>query len=217
MLFNSQEFIFFFVPLTFCVYQIFIRSYNKGAKLWLILCSLFFYAYWNPVYVILLITSIATNYGCSVFILRNPTSSIRKLFLLLGITANLATIGYFKYANFFVENFNHLTGFGFATNQVLLPLAISFFTFQQIAYIVDVYLGKETKSTISEYILFVVFFPQLIAGPIVLYKNISNQIENHVFSTINYKNIYSGTIIFFIGLFKKVVISDYLSIFTTNN
>ena len=148
MLFNSQEFIFFFVPLTFCVYQIFIRSHNKGAKLWLILCSLFFYAYWNPLYVILLITSIVTNYGCSVFIFRVPASSKRKLFLLLGITANLAAIGYFKYENFFVENFNYLTGFGFATNQILLPLAISFFTFQQIAYIVDVYLGKETKSTI---------------------------------------------------------------------
>ena len=207
MLFNSQEFIFFFVPLTFCVYQIFIRSYNKGAKLWLILCSLFFYAYWNPVYVILLITSIATNYGCSVFILRNPTSSIRKLFLLLGITANLAAIGYFKYANFFVENFNHLTGFGFATNQILLPLAISFFTFQQIAYIVDVYLGKETKSTISEYILFVVFFPQLIAGPIVHHKEMMPQFRK-LGLHLNSQYFWGGLSFFSIGLFKKLVIAD---------
>jgi len=143
---------------------------------------------------------------------KNPS----KTLLTFGIIGNLALLGYFKYADFFIENINKIFGSNIQLLHLALPLAISFFTFQQIAYLVDSY-RKETKEyDLLNYSLFVTFFPQLIAGPIVHHKEMMPQFESKWNLVKNYKNIAKGLFIFSIGLFKKVVIADTFAIWANN-
>jgi alginate O-acetyltransferase complex protein AlgI len=171
MLFHSLEFILLFLPLVLLVYRG-LESFNylRVAIIWLILASLFFYAYWNWSYVFLLLGSIGINYllGYGLVYYRS------QLLLGVGIGLNLAVLGYYKYSGFFLENLNQ---WGLSTPQleILLPLGISFFTFQQIAFLLDVYGKKIQVSDFSRYALFISFFPQLIAGPIVHYQEIVPQ------------------------------------------
>ena len=146
----------------------------------------------------------------------NSKKANKKLILTFGIIANLSLLGYFKYADFFIENYNYVVNANVPLLRITLPLAISFFTFQQIAYLVDSYRGETKEYDFLNYALFVTFFPQLIAGPIVHHKEMMPQFANKWNLAKNYKNIALGLFIFSIGLFKKVVIADTFAVWATN-
>jgi alginate O-acetyltransferase complex protein AlgI len=205
MLFNSYVFIFLFLPITLLGFHLIgVRGHHKIAVSWLVGASIVFYAWWNPAYVSLIIMSILFNYGIGVSLQDRP----RKIILIFGIIANLSLLGYFKYANFFVENLNILVRGDFVFESVILPLAISFFTFQQVTYLVDTYRGETRELNFLHYSLFVIFFPQLIAGPIVHHKEMMPQFLKDTLYKLRVKNLTIGLTIFFIGLFKKVVLAD---------
>jgi D-alanyl-lipoteichoic acid acyltransferase DltB (MBOAT superfamily) len=212
MLFNSHVFIFLFLPITLLIFfAIGHHGLQKLAIAWLIVASLFFYAWWNPVYLSLLVASILCNYALGWWLNRKRT----KMLLILGIMANLALLGYYKYANFFLDNLNYFAATNYPVETILLPLAISFFTFQQIAYLVDSYHGNTQTYHFLHYGLFVTFFPQLIAGPIVYHREIFPQITNSTFARYQPDNLSIGLTIFFAGLFKKVVLADNIALFAT--
>jgi alginate O-acetyltransferase complex protein AlgI len=216
MLFNSYEFIFLFLPLTLLVfYLIGAQGYHRIAIAWLVGTSLFFYSWWNPAYLGLMLFSIIFNYSIGVALGINHNSPHKKLILFLGVATNLGLLGYFKYANFFVENIGSLTSNNFNFNEIILPIAISFFTFQQIAYLVDTYRGETKEYNFLHYCLFVTFFPQLIAGPIVHHKEMLPQFAKDIAYRMQAKNFSIGLTIFAIGLFKKVVLADGISIYVT--
>ena len=145
----------------------------------------------------------------------NKKTFSKKSILIFGIVSNLALLGYFKYADFFIENFNFISGSNVNLLHMVLPLAISFFTFQQIAYLVDSYRGETKEYDFLNYALFVTFFPQLIAGPIVHHKEMMPQFASKWNMVKNYRNIALGLFIFSIGLFKKVVIADTFAVWAT--
>lgn len=211
MLFNSYEFLLFFLPITLIVY-IFLNKLNlkSFSNAWLVGCSLFFYGYWNPSYLTLIILSVFINYSFGQLIAsRKLKRSHNVLALLIGISINLAALIYFKYTDFFISTLNQTLSTSFPTLNIVLPLAISFFTFQQIAYLVDMYQDNSEQYSFLNYCLFVTFFPQLIAGPIVHHKEMMPQLLKVQDKwNINWENITSGIFIFSIGLFKKVVIAD---------
>ena len=213
MLFNSFEFIFLFLPLTVALYFVFVkllgREYGLGL---LVAASLFFYGYWEPRYLLLILLSIAINYTLGSWLIPG-TGRWRKTFLVLGIAINLSLLGYFKYANFFVSNVNALTGADWHLEQIILPLAISFFTFQQISYLVDSFQGNTREYNFLHYCLFVCFFPQLIAGPIVHHKEMLPQFASPETLSPKAANFAIGLSIFSIGLFKKTVVADSLSVY----
>jgi D-alanyl-lipoteichoic acid acyltransferase DltB (MBOAT superfamily) len=215
MLFNSYEFIFVFLPVSVIIFIVCQRVGNKQlTSIWLILCSLFFYAWWNPSYLPLILLSILINFGLANKInslnrINNSFSS--KFVLLIGVSLNLLLLGYFKYANFFIENINLVIDKEHSTLNIVLPLAISFFTFQQITYLVDTHKKNVASHNILDYLLFVTFFPQLIAGPIVHHKEMMPQFSSPKFLILNTSNIAKGLSIFSLGLFKKVIIADYFA------
>lgn len=214
MLFNSYLFIFIFLPVTLYGYFKLGKTNPVSAKYWLALCSLTFYTWYDYRYLILLVTSILLNYllGQKIFAKVNAGQTRQAhSYTVAGISINLAILGFFKYADFFISNFNHLSFSDLEPLQIVLPLAISFFTFQQIAFLVDIKRGLVTKIEPLNYVLFIVFFPQLIAGPIVHHKEIYSQFEDRTISTFNADNFFKGLFIFSIGLFKKVVIADAFS------
>jgi len=215
MLFSTYGFIFLFLPVVFFGYFYLIKKrLITGSKAWLVATSLFFYSWWNISYLPLILISMLFNYAIGNALSTenyNNKKVSRKIILLIGITVNMALLAYFKYADFFIENLNYLTGAGFQSLNLLLPLAISFFTFQQIAYLVDSYKLETQEYDFLNYAVFVSFFPQLIAGPIVHHKEMMPQFANSRAKIINYKNILMGIFIFSIGLFKKVVIADSLA------
>ncbi|HIP44420.1 MAG TPA: MBOAT family protein [Sulfurospirillum arcachonense] len=217
MLFNSYIFIFMFLPFTFVVY--FYLNHKRLtvlSQLFLVFASLFFYTWWNIAYLPLILVSILFNYALGVTLSQKKKSAFsKKSLLFIGIVANLSLLGYFKYADFFIENTNLLLGSSFPLLYLLLPLAISFFTFQQVAYLVDSYRGETKEYDFLNYTLFVTFFPQLIAGPIVHHKEMMPQFAKAKNRIINRYNIAIGLFIFSIGLFKKVVIADSFSIIAT--
>ncbi|RKZ48090.1 MAG: MBOAT family protein [Candidatus Parabeggiatoa sp. nov. 3] len=138
-----------------------------------------------------------------------------KIVLAFGVFVNLFLLGYFKYANFFVDNFNSLTSSTYHLQTIILPLAISFFTFQQITYLVDAYKGETREYNFLHYCLFVTFFPQLIAGPIVHHREMLPQFAKDVIYKLNHEHLAVGITIFFLGLFKKVVLADSVAIYAT--
>lgn len=219
MLFNSYEFIFFFLPFTFFVYFYLLnRRLITGAKGFLVFASLFFYSWWNIAYLPLILSSMLFNYiiGNSLNDNFHKVKVGKKALLGFGVFANLALLGYFKYSDFFLENLNLACESDFELLHLALPLAISFFTFQQIAYLVDSYRAETKEYDFLNYALFVTFFPQLIAGPIVHHSEMMPQFASRWNLAKNYKNIATGLFIFSIGLFKKVVIADYFATFATN-
>ena len=212
MLFNSYEFIFLFLPITLLVY-LGIGKYGsrRVALVWLIAASLFFYGWWNPAYLGLILGSMFFNYSIGLVLTNRDAGVHKKTILIVGIVANLSLLAYYKYANFFVDNINLLLAVDWNLGNIILPLAISFFTFQQITYLVDAYRGETKEYNFLHYALFVTFFPQLIAGPIVHHREMMPQFAKNIFDNLNYKYIAVGLSIFFMGLFKKVVIADSLS------
>ncbi len=220
MLFNSYEFIFVFLPITFFIY-FFLKSrkLEKASKIFLVLSSLFFYAWWNILYLNIIIASIIFNYFVGkTLALYNKEEHIvsKKTILTIGILGNAVLLIYYKYLDFFITNINFVFDSNIELLHLVLPLAISFFTFQQIAYLVDSYRGETKEYDFLNYALFVTFFPQLIAGPIVHHKEMMSQFIRPKNSSIDIDNIMVGLFIFSIGLFKKVVIADTFAIWTSN-
>ena len=218
MLFNSYEFIFAFLPITFFIYfYLNHKRLTEASKGFLVFSSLFFYSWWNISYLPIILSSMLFNYiiGNSLNNREGHHRFSKKSLLTFGIISNIALLGYFKYTDFFIENFN----FSFNTDidllHLTLPLAISFFTFQQISYLVDSYRQETQEYDFLNYALFVTFFPQLIAGPIVHHKEMMPQFAKTRNKVKNYRNIAMGIFIFSIGLFKKVVIADTFAVWAT--
>lgn len=210
MLFNSYGFIFAFLPVVLIMYFLFLRlRYFFIAKLWLALSSLFFYGWWNVHYIPLILLSIAVNYVVGRRLVSSTTR--RSVILFVGIAFNVLLLGYYKYADFFIVNWNGLTGAHVPVLHLLLPLGISFFTFTQIAYLVDAFRGRVQEYKLINYILFVTFFPHLIAGPILHHKDMMPQFERLRNKVWNWSNVMSGALLFCIGLTKKMLIADTLA------
>ena len=209
MLFYSFEFLYLFYPLVCVVFFLLGKIWPNSPRagiVWLTLSSLFFYAWWDYNYVILIAFSIIFNYFAG---LRLRQFKSRAL-LIFAISLNLTLIGYYKYAGFLTEIVNALSGSGLDVGKIILPLAISFFTFQQIAWLVDNYLGliKSRERSFFQYALFVLFFPQLIAGPIVHHSEMMPQFGETKQRRFSWDNFSAGLSIFVLGLGKKVIIAD---------
>lgn len=208
MLFNSLEFILFFLPVVVGIFYALVKKVGlKAGNTWLLLSSAFFYGYWQPEYLLLLLFSIVINYAIARQFLLIPVP--RKNWLRLGIAINLGLLAYFKYSYFILQNLNWIGIYDGSMPSIVLPLAISFFTFQQIAYLVDSYQGKVKIQGLLSYSLFVSFFPQLIAGPIVHHKEMMPQFSQK--KRLNFLHLQQGIFIFSLGLAKKVLIADALS------
>jgi len=207
MLFNSFEFLFVFLPLTLVGYYV-LRTWvaHHAALVALTLASLLFYAWWDVRYLPLLLGSVVVNHVLGVVITRHGS----KPWLALGVVLNLAALGLFKYADFLVGNFNALTGVDAPLPGLSLPLALSFFTFQQISFLVDVARRQATAGPFVNHALFVSFFPQLIAGPIVRHDQIASQYADTTRKDDLADNLGVGLSIFAIGLAKKVLLADNL-------
>ena len=210
MLFNSYEFIFAFLPITLVVYYALASRFsNLAAKVFLVLASVCFYSYWDISNLPILLTSIFVNYVFGHLLTKNRS----KLLLSLGIAFNILFLGYFKYTDFVIANINELLTLQIPMQGIALPLGISFFTFTQTAYLVDVYRGETKEYSKSDYLLFVTIFPHLIAGPILYHKDMIPQFSEVDRYKLNYRNMTYGILWFVIGLFKKVVIADRLAVY----
>jgi alginate O-acetyltransferase complex protein AlgI len=213
MLFSSPEFIFAFLPVSLLLYFLLANRFNYFyAKSWLLVASLFFYAYWNPANVFIIIISCVANYAVGKRLLQTKNSRL----LFVSIALNLLVLGYYKYTDFFIANLNLVAAENFPLLHIILPIGISFFTFQQIAFLVDSYQGKVPDFSFSDYCLFVAFFPQLIAGPIVHHAEMMPQFANPANRLFNWQNFTKGLFIFNMGLAKKLVIADSLSLIVVN-
>ena len=215
MLFNSYEFIFLFLPITFAVYfWLNKKRLTQASKAWMVFASLFFYSWWNAVYLPIMLGSILFNFAIGSTITHiNGMQSSKKRFssktmLVFGIIANVLLLAYFKYMDFFIVNFNAMVGTHLDLIHIVLPLGISFFTFTQIAYLVDAYRDEVKEMDYLNYTLFVTFFPHVLAGPILHHKEMMPQFDATRNKVVNTKNITAGMYLFAIGLFKKVVIAD---------
>ncbi len=212
MLFNSYEFIFFFLPLTFFIYfYLNKKHFTVASKAFLVLASLFFYSWWNIAYLPLILVSILFNYTVGRELSRHSVKKRRyspEALLTFGIVFNLGLLGYYKYSDFFIFNTNRILNTEIPLLHLALPLAISFYTFQQIAYLVDSYRNETKEYDFLNYAVFVTFFPQLIAGPIVHHAEMMPQFAKVKNKIKNSYNIALGLFIFSMGLFKKVIIAD---------
>ena len=221
MLFNSYIFIFAFLPVMLVGFYALKRmGYFRASKIFLVLGSLFFYGYWKLSYLPILLLSMGVNYFFALKINHSCRGGgIRKKWLIVGVSFNLLLLGGFKYTDFIFSNLNSL-GASLPLPHILLPLALSFVTFQQIAFLVDTYRSEEIKRIDwLDYSLFITFFPQLIAGPIVHHKEMMPQFASLLSKgrgLIDWERFARGLFIFSIGLFKKVVIADQFGVWANN-
>ncbi len=222
MLFNSYQFIFVFLPVTLLgFFQIGKKGKYQLSMGWLVLTSLVFYGWANPGYLILLMISIGCNYLIGIELSNYQENSQekrwlnKKQILFLGIVINLSLLAYYKYTDMIILTFDNLLGTNFNLKNIILPLGISFFTFNQIAYLVDNYKRKTQEYSFLKYCLFVAFFPYLTSGPIVHHKEITPQFNNEEIYRYNSQNVAIGLTIFFIGLFKKVIFADSIATYAT--
>jgi alginate O-acetyltransferase complex protein AlgI len=208
MLFNSYQFIFLFLPITLIGYFVLVRLDRLAPVIWLALASLVFYSVSNWQFVLLLLASVAFNYVIGgLLISKRPRPASRVAALTIGVAGDLLTLGSFKYAGFLAANLNWVFSTGFTVN-VLLPVGISFYTFTQIAFLVDAYRGNVARYALPHYALFVTYFPHLIAGPILHHKDMIPQFERAAAKRPDAHLILCGLIIFAIGLFKKTCLAD---------
>jgi alginate O-acetyltransferase complex protein AlgI len=210
MLFNSLEFIFVFLPIAFAGYVVIGRLIEApvARTVWLALASLVFYGYWYVNFLPVICISILANFLFALAIVSFPKHS--RAILVVAVGANLAALGFYKYVNFGIEIFNAVAPQSLQPLSVKLPLGISFFTFTQIAYLVDVTLGRAYERNFIKYVLFVTYFPHLIAGPILHHREMMPQFDKAQLRPLS-DRIATGLTIFVIGLFKKVVIADYMA------
>ena len=218
MLFNSHEFIFFYLPVVFFGFFWIARGSYRLAALWLGASSLFFYGWWNLQFVLLLQASIVFNYAMGYVIghvrVQNELSAQAKSLLVVAIISNLVVLGYFKYTNFFISTANNLAGTSWNHIEITLPLGISFFTFTQIAFLVDVYRGIAREYNFIHYLLFVSYFPHLIAGPVLHHKQMMPQFADADTYKLNIDNVNVGLTIFTVGLVKKIVLADQFALYS---
>jgi alginate O-acetyltransferase complex protein AlgI len=212
MLFNSYIFIFLYLPIALLVFFFLGKNNPKKAAIWLAIISCFFYGWWNIYYLLLLFFSIGMNYQFGKWILDFKGQQQGSYLLMLAIVLNFLLLIIFKYANFFIEISNSLGGH-FSTLQIILPLGISFFTFTQIAYLVDIKKGLVSEKNFIHYVLFVTWFPHLIAGPILHHQQMMPQFEKKSTYKPNVISLALGLSYFTIGLFKKVVIADQFALY----
>jgi alginate O-acetyltransferase complex protein AlgI len=212
VLFNSPEFLFLYLPATLVVYLVLRSWLPQIANLGLLASSLFFYSWWDIRFLPILLTSIVANFLIGRIISRHPGAS--HTLLLAGVTLNLAALGYFKYANFVMANLTALVGGSWHTADIPLPIGISFFTFTQIAYLVDAYQGKANEHDPVRYGLFVTYFPHLIAGPILHHSEMMPQFADRR-PRDRSLDIAAGLTLLSVGLFKKIIIADTVSQFST--
>ena len=216
MLFNSFEFMLLFLPITLVVYFLLLRKHlTIAARSWLLFASLFFYSWWDIKYLPLILGSILFNYTIGGLLAEYDTSAkqpiSKKSIFLAGIIANIALLCWFKYMDFFIGTTNGLLGTQLPLLKIVLPLGISFFTITQIAFLVDAYEGLVEERNLLNYALFVTFFPHLLAGPILHHSEMMPQFERLRNKVLNWKNLYLGLTLFFLGLFKKVILADTFS------
>jgi len=217
MLFNSFEYILLFMPVTLVVYFVLLRKHlTVAAKFWLFFASLFFYSWWNVKYTPLILGSILFNYTIGGMLENNGETGnsafLRKWIFVFGVAANVILLCYFKYMDFFIGNFNALAGMRLPLLHIVLPLGISFFTITQIAFLVDAYEGLVVERNLLNYSLFVTFFPHLLAGPILHHSEMMPQFDQLRNKVVNWKNLYLGMVLFFIGLLKKVIVADQFAL-----
>ena len=203
MLFNEQTFLFYFFPVVIVGVLVFRLRSSYLTSWWIILTSFFFYGFHGWQHLPLLILSVLVNYGIGLGIEKMAVKRSGHNLLIFGIVCNLLILAIYKYADFIISSF-HLA---YSLN-LTLPLAISFFTFQQIAYLVDLRKGKMTTPSFTHYIIFISFFPQLIAGPIVRCQEMIPQLQKGLLGKLSSKNFWSGICLFSIGLFKKSCLAD---------
>ena len=214
MQFNSYIFILCFLPLSLILYFLFHDLGKKKLALGsLLIMSLWFYGYFNPYYLAIICSSIVINYTFSRAMFKADSNSSagqlkRKICFALGLAFNIGLIFYYKYYDFFIENVNALFRSDFNLRHIVLPLGISFFTFQQISFIVDSYRGETENYSFLEYALFVAYFPQLVAGPIVLHSELIPQFRDEKKHKLNFDNLTRGIMLFTRGLGKKMLIAD---------
>ena len=212
MLFNSVVFIMAFLPLTLLGFYALQQLKNPiYEKLFLTGASLFFYGYYNPWYLLLLGGSLLLNHGCSKLFELCKGQKIRRAVLITGLFANLGILFYFKYFNFFVDNCNMLLHTDWNIERIALPLGISFFTFQQISYVVDRYRNDAPYYNLLDYTCFITYFPQLIAGPIVLHSEFVPQLAARKNRKPDAEKFFDGFSLFILGLGKKVLLADVLA------
>lgn len=214
MLFNSIDFIFGFLPVVLAGYWLLVATHLWRARLYyLVLASMVFYGWWSPEYLLLLLALMVVNF-IAAWTLQGAERN-RKALMLAGVAGNLLVLFYFKYLNFAVGNINKLLSHDIKLEHIALPLAISFFTFQKIALLVDIYNKKVRVRRFDDYATFVLFFPQLIAGPIVHYSELEPQLSKRPLLSGAAANILIGLVIFAIGLFKKTVLADTMALYAT--
>ena len=219
MLFNSVEFLAFFLPTVFVGFFLIARASHQAAIVWLAAASLFFYGYWSLYALPIMVTSICVNYLIGMGIAKKGFSH-RKALLVLAIIGNLTALAYFKYADFFIDNTNVLRlqmGLDELDSlNVVLPIGISFFTFTQIAYLIDTYQDKAKEASFVKYILFVSYFPHLLAGPLIHHRQMMPQFANPANSRVILWKVALGLSIFTVGLAKKVLLADTLGVYVDN-
>ena len=209
MLFSSFEFIFLFLPITLFGYFLWGKKSVHEANVWLLVASFFFYAWWDVRFLPLLLASILANFLIGLALGR---FRFKKIFLIVGIAVNLGFLGFFKYADFFIQTMNRAFRTDWNFLHLVLPLGISFYTFQAISYIADVYLGRtNAEKSLVNLALYISLFPQLIAGPIVDHKMMIPQFSSKERHRFNAEGFSAGITLFSLALFKKVVIADSLS------
>ena len=212
MLFNSYQFICIFLPLVLLGYIVLVRSGHRAVIAWLAFASIVFYGYWKPAFLLVLAGSILVNYLCSRLIVRAAQhASVKRVILVLGIASNLLVLGYYKYLFSLLSFLNDHGIIQHRWHDVLLPLGISFFTFTQIGFLIDLAQGAATPQPFLNYVLFVTFFPHLIAGPIFHHSEVMPQFAEER-RRLNMVDMTVGATWFIIGLFKKVAIADYMAI-----
>jgi alginate O-acetyltransferase complex protein AlgI len=208
MLFNSYAFVFGFLPVALCVFFLFGHFNRLWAAAWLVLASIAFYGYWSPKYIPLLLGSVTFNFLAGRFISRNAGRSVGKVMLVVAITINLLLLGFYKYCDFFLTVANDVAGVHLPLLRIVLPIGISFFTFTQIAFLVDAHRGLAREYSFIHYSLFATYFPHLIAGPILHHSEIIPQFASTSPYSVSARSLGIGLTVFSIGLAKKVLIAD---------
>ncbi|HCB94453.1 MAG TPA: membrane-bound O-acyltransferase family protein, partial [Ruminococcus sp.] len=210
MLFSSTTFLFFSLPIVLILYYTVCRKSRMLQNVFLFLASLLFYAWGEPVFVLVMLLSIFMNYVFGLAINKyKDKKSTAKVILFITVVFNLGILFVFKYLAFVIENINNLSGADFYVPQIALPLGISFFTFQAMSYVIDVYRGEQVQKNPLNVGLYIAFFPQLIAGPIVRYETVAYQIQ---YRKETFDDFSSGVCRFIIGLSKKVLLANTLAI-----
>lgn len=219
MFFDSPVFLFLFLPVVIFIYFLLCkRESNAISRIWLVSASIFFYCYLNIMQISVLLISVVINYFVSRFIRQtmNDRMERAKIALLIGIVFNCGLLAYFKYSNFFISNLNQIAGWKINLLNTALPLGISFFTFSQIAYLVDSYRQEIKTHNFIDYALFVTFFPKLLSGPITRFNELMTQFGEVKKQAFNHVNFSNGIYLIFIGLFKKIVLSDIFGVWANN-